>query len=289
MLSLLTPHRVPGPHRVLRIAVADQRGFTLIEVLVAMVTGVIVTGALFTILDFSVKQSSRLSGVAQATQVGRGAMTRIVEELHSSCLASGFTPVMEKSSPTKLILVNGYNEKEPEKVKGEEPKEPPAELLASGIHKDVIEYEKATGRLIDTTYRASNNTPLSTAEKFAWEATPTSKVRLAEHVTQMEEGGKTLPVFKYYAYTTTPATLTSAPATTLNEETLTKTEASTLTEAEAKNVAGVVVSFRTAPYSKEARISSASEKATFADLSTQTTFAFSAPNSETAISAAPCE
>ncbi len=285
MLTLLPPHRPRRAGRVLRTAARDQRGFTLVETLVAMVTGVIVTGALFTILDFSVKQSSRLSGVAQATQVGRGAMTRVVEELHSSCLANGFTPVMEKSSPTKLILVNGYNEKE-------EPKnavEPPAELLASGIHKDIIEYEKGTGRLIDTTYRASSNTPLSTPEKFAWEATPASKVRLAEHVTQMEEGGKTLPVFKYYAYTTTPATATTAPATTLNEETLTKTEASTLGEAEAKTVAGVVVSFRTAPYSKEARISSASEKATFSDLSTQTTFAFSAPNSETPISAGPCE
>ena len=77
-----------------------------------MVTGIIVTGALFAILEFSVHQSSRLSGVAQATQVSRTAMTRIVDELHSACLSTGFTPrPRRRSAPTKLIFVNGYNEK----------------------------------------------------------------------------------------------------------------------------------------------------------------------------------
>jgi Tfp pilus assembly protein PilW len=274
----------------LRVIGRDQRGFTLVETLVAMVTGIVVTGALFTILDFSVKQSARLSGSAQATQVSRVAMTHVVEQLHSACLAAGFTPVIKESSPTKLIFVNGYDEKE-------EPKnavEPPAELPAGSIHKDVIEYSKATGRLTDTTYKATSNVPLAETasnafEKYTFPATG-STVRLAEHVTQMEEGGKVIPVFQYYAYATTSSSASGVAASTLNEKaSLTTTETSQLTEAGAKTVASVVISFRTAPPKLEAHLSSNSEKGTLADLSTQTTFAFGAPNSETSIKASPCE
>ena len=127
-----------------------------------MVTGVIVTGALFAILDFSVRQSSRLSGVAQATQTGRVAMTRIVDELHSSCICRRLPPVIEGSTPSKLIFVNGYDEKEEPKEKSEEP---PAELPPASIHKDVIEYNRATGKLVDTVYTATSNVTLANGEQ----------------------------------------------------------------------------------------------------------------------------
>ena len=91
--ELLAPHPpAPTPLR----AAERQRGFTLIEMLVAMVTGVIVTGALFTILDFS-SSSPRVSRASpRRPRSGRAAMTRIVDELHSSCLSGRFTPVMRK-------------------------------------------------------------------------------------------------------------------------------------------------------------------------------------------------
>ena len=215
-------------------------------------------------------------------------MTQIVEQLHSACLSEGFTPVIKESSATKLIFVNGYDQKE-------EPKnavEPPAELPAASIHKDVIEYNKTTKLLTDTTYKATSNQPLFEPEAKAFEkyafATTGTTVRLAEHVSQMEEGGSVVPVFKYYAYATSSSATTGAPATTLNEHSLTS-ETSTLPEASAKEVASVVVSFRTAPTKLEARLSNKSEQGTFSDLTTQTTFAFGAPNSENAIQAGPCE
>jgi Tfp pilus assembly protein PilW len=265
----------------------DRSGFTLIETLVAMVTGVIVTGALFAILEVSVRQSSRLSGVAQATQVSRTAMTHVVDELRSGCLSSGFTPVIggaevaKASTASRLVFVNGYDEKT-SKVE-----EPPAELPAAGIHKDVIEYNEGTKQLIDKTYIATSNTPAETAEKYTFNANPSSTVKLADNVTPVEEEGKTKPIFEYLSYNTASSSGTNEAATTLNEkEPLTATP---LTEANAKNAASVIVRFRTAPPTKEIRQNATPEKNTFADQTSQTIFAFSAPNSETTIVAGPCE
>jgi Prokaryotic N-terminal methylation motif len=278
----------------------DQRGFTIIETLVACVTGVIVTGALFTILDFTVKQNSRLSGYAQASQVSRLAMTRIVEELHSACLASGFSPVISTtgnlSGPSRLVLVNGYNEKTEAEAKKEKEtgvvSYPEAELRAESIHKDVIEYK--SGKLTDTVYKAESNTPIASgetgyAERYKWAATPFQTRQLAENVSQVEEGSEKIPVFRYYAYSKTSHSEAGKAASALEEKSLTPTESSTLTESGAEEVASIVVAFRTGPYSKEKRLTSASEKGQFADLTSQTTFAFSVPNAEAELKAGPCE
>src|ERR1700690_1588251 len=123
-------------------AARDPRGFTLIEVLVAMVTGIIVTGALFAILEVSTRQAARVSEVAQATQVGRTAMTHVVDELHSACLSNGFTPVKPVTTATKLVFVNAYF---PEHAS--EAKEPEYTF----VNKNVIEYVAAKGRLTDVT------------------------------------------------------------------------------------------------------------------------------------------
>ena len=252
----------------LRRRAGDERGFTLIEVLVAMVTGVIVTGALFAILDFSVKQTGRLSEVSQVAQTSGTAMTHVVDELHSACLSPGYAPVKAGSTATKLIFVNAYFPETNEK----------AEAEYKFVRKDELEYV-STGKLTDALSRATGE---ETEGEFPWKASGTTT--LAEGISPFG-GISTEPVFRYYEYSLSSSSGTSeAGASTLKEMTIT-----TLTAAQASKVASVTVSFRTSPTKKEAALSKASEAGLPVDLRTQTTFAFSAPNSESTISAAPCE
>lgn len=80
--------------------VRDERGLTLIELLVSMLMATVVIGALLTILQISTKQTTLASDKVQANQLGRTAMTRIVDELRSSCLNAGFSPIQEKATKT---------------------------------------------------------------------------------------------------------------------------------------------------------------------------------------------
>jgi Tfp pilus assembly protein PilW len=246
----------------------EAHGFTLVEALVAMLTGVIVTGALFTILDFSVKQSSRISQVAQATQVSRTAMTRVVDELHSACLSPGFTPVQAGSGPSKLTFITAYSEAE--------------EIPLKSVHRDEIEYVVASGK----GYLKDKSAIAATEGEFrqytSWGAASTTI--LAENVSPYK-GEVANPIFEYYEYAPVSSTETTTAATTLTKMAV-PTE---LKAAEAAKVASVVVSFRTAPYKKEVKLTTAAEAGTPSDLRTQNTFAFSAPNSESTISAGPCE
>lgn len=255
----------------------NDGGFTLIETLVAMVTGIIVVGALFAILEMSAKQTSRLSQVAQATQSSNTAMTHVVDELHSACLSEGFTPVLAGSTPSSLILVNGYF---PAKIT-----EPTKEPEYTFVRKDTLEYNTGNSHLTDTYVKATAE-PTSGVYS-SWSTTPTT-VLLAEKVSPVKVEGKEQPVFRYWEYATTPTTSTEKAATTLTEIKLGATEA--LTSTQANNVASVTVSFSTAPSEKkEVHLTTASEAGLADSQSTQNTFAFTAPNSESTIVAGPCE
>jgi len=221
----------------------DDHGFTLIETLIAMLTGFVVTGALFAILQISTTQSSRIADVAQATQLGRTTMTHILDETHSACLSAGFTPVQEGSTASKLVFVDGY-----------------------------------TQTLTDFTYLSTGTTTTEEKEVYTFSTTPTpaSGVRIGEHITK----SGTTPIFQYYAYATTSSTSPTAPSSTLNETTPLTVP---LTKATAATAASLLITFKTAPRDGK------TELGRDPVMSTQATFAFEAPNSETPISAAPCE
>jgi type II secretory pathway pseudopilin PulG len=209
-----------------------QQGFTLVEVLVAMVTGLIVIGALFAILEVSLRQTSRLDDRVQSTQLGNAALIRVVDALHSACLSHEATPVQEASGPTKLVFVTGYTK----------------EAVPAANHVT----QKAAGGAWPTF--------------TSWEAG--SSTLLAEDVYEheAEEGGVSHPyVFRYYKYNTAVSSSSTSGLTSLTL--LSPSESTGLTATEAKAAAGVEVAFTTAPVDnnlKEHRSTEFADQVTFA-------------------------
>lgn len=239
----------------------DERGFTLIETLVAILTGVVVTGALFAILEISLRQTTRINDVVQANQFGRIAMTHVVDELHSACIAPAFTPVQSASTPSELWLVNAYSQK--------------SVILKTEAFEHRLYYNESAQTLTDYTYAASGGE----WPNFTFPATPTSTALLAEHVTKGEGNPA---VFRYYKYGTKASGTSETPEATL--ETVEPVKAGGKLESLAATVSSVNVTFKAGP----------TESRTFvghvpAEFSNQTTLSFTSPASENKVSGAPCE
>jgi hypothetical protein len=171
---------------------------TLIEMLVAIVTGVIVTGAAFTILEFSLKQTSRIADRTSANQRGRIAMEKIQLELHSSCVTILVNPVQAGSSATKLIFLSHTA--------------PSAEPFFTSMTEHEIALTGTT--LNDNVYNSTGGT-----ESIGWKFSKTvsSTTVLLTGVSAPSSG----PLFEYLRYTgTSLSTLLAAPELSLAESKL---------------------------------------------------------------------
>ncbi len=236
----------------------SEHGFSLIETMVAMVTGLIVVGALFTVLEVSARQTSRDTDYVQSTQRGRIVMTHLVNELHSACLYLGFTPIQEKSGPNELIFVNAYS----------------AEATPATAFEHIIKFEG--GELVEKTW--ANKTG-SSYPKFEFEtsSTPTNITYLNGKSGDIAEVEGT-HIFRYDKYAA-EATGTS----TTGESALTELTTSPLTAATAKEAAAVTISFRSLPTNKNTKLNRS------LNLESLVTLALDAPRTEAKLSDKPCE
>ncbi len=234
----------------------EESGFSLIEVMVAMVAGIVVTGALFAILEVALHQNSRIDDRVQAQQIASNALARVIDPLRSGCISREATPVQTGSTPTKLIFTTAFSQATTPAV-GEVYKET-VELLS---HKLWMKTQKATAGAWPT-YTSFEE--------------PGKSTLLAENV--YPPSGQTY-LFQYYKYGTKSESTSETALSSL--EPLTNTGA--LSEAEAKSVAGVEVGLLALPQDADTRLNRGAE------LTDQVTFAFSTPNSEGTIKDGPCQ
>jgi len=85
---------------------SDERGTTLTELMVGVAAGMVVISALSMVIISTMHGTARVSARVEATQQGRIVITRVMEQLHSACVAPEVTPVKENSSDTLLRFVH---------------------------------------------------------------------------------------------------------------------------------------------------------------------------------------
>lgn len=84
----------------------DERGTTLVELMVATASGMVIMFAITTVIVVALHSSARVSARVDATQRGRIVIARIMEQLHSACVLPEIAPIQEKSTGTKLRFVH---------------------------------------------------------------------------------------------------------------------------------------------------------------------------------------
>jgi prepilin-type N-terminal cleavage/methylation domain-containing protein len=80
-----------------RFMLRGEAGFTLIELMVAMLLGIIVSTATLAIVITSVHLTSNFDDEVEATQQGRVAMLQITQALDTSCVIAAVAPILPAS------------------------------------------------------------------------------------------------------------------------------------------------------------------------------------------------
>ncbi len=156
----------------------DDSGFTLVEMLVTIVTGMVVILATLSVLDISISQSSRTTERVDADQRGRLAMEKILLELHSSCIALGTTAVEAGSTDKTIKFISQTG----------------AEAYFTKVTKHEISLNTETGNLTDASYVSTNMLePGETTTNWTFASTPTSTQALLTGVSQTPEGSNPTP------------------------------------------------------------------------------------------------
>jgi prepilin-type N-terminal cleavage/methylation domain-containing protein len=192
-----------------RVRARGERGYTLIELLVATVAGLIVCGAAFTILDTSLHFTSRINDQVDASQLGRDAMSTITQNLHSACVAAGVTPIQAGSDGTHLNFISAFG------AGG-------GAVITPTLHNIAL----SGGTLTDTTYAVASGS----APTWTFSTTPSGTRTLVANVSQIPSSQ---PVFNYYAYSGGQLSTTQL--------------ATPLSSSDAASAAEVTIGFVTAP------------------------------------------
>lgn len=105
--------------RFTSIDLTASAGFTLIEMLVAMASGLVIVGAIVIMVDTSLKTTTRITDTVSAEQQARSGMERLVQDLNSGCVVAGISPIQASnanvtgasttvnSDASHLVFVNG--------------------------------------------------------------------------------------------------------------------------------------------------------------------------------------
>ena len=154
-----------------------EQGITVVELLVAISAGIAVLMGAFAMLNGTLRGSARTQQRVDANQRGRPVMTRIMDELHSVCVAPGIAPLYAGSDDDTAIFLHRTGND-----------------VAPIPDKHVIDL--TAGTITDAEYAPASGS-VGPNYTFAGAATTT---RLLTNVGQASIGGAPVPMFRYYQF-----------------------------------------------------------------------------------------
>jgi prepilin-type N-terminal cleavage/methylation domain-containing protein len=248
----------------------DQRGFTLVEVMIATALGLIVSMGAFSFLEFTSRDVTRITERVHVAQAGRVGLEKIMLELHSVCVAPEVNPIVEKSGESSINFISETGE----------------EAAFATVHEHVITYTPKSGKTEGTlTEQTFLSTGAENKGNYPFSTTASSTTTLLKGVKQTEVTNpvtkvtKPIPIFRYYRYyrkTDTTPTYGELDPTEI---------AVPLTKAEAEEVVKVTVSFTLAPEGKESTTFNGDRPVALED---SATFRLAPPSTSSGTTNSPC-
>jgi hypothetical protein len=155
-------------------SIDDERGTTLMEVMVALSAGIVVLAALSMVIVVSLRESDRVSARVDANQRARIVLGKIVDQLHSACIAPQIAPVQVGSTGTLLSFIHQSGSAVA-----------PIPVLST--------ISLSGGTLSQSDYPSTGGT----APTWTFAATPSSTRQL---MTKISPTAPSSSIFSYYAY-----------------------------------------------------------------------------------------
>jgi prepilin-type N-terminal cleavage/methylation domain-containing protein len=207
---------------------SDESGFTLPELLTSIVIGLIVLMAAFMLLDRAVTGSAQIADREDASQRGRVAMEEITQRLRSEVCLGDAAPIVSGSDTAVTFYTNLSSD-------------------PNAAQKRTLRWVSSEKRLYEDIYTGTGTFPALT-----FPASPNTTRELVRPIVQAtKKSGSTtttLPIFRYYKYTTGTTTGALTPLNT------------PLSSADAGDVVMVAIAFRALPIRK---VEQASDDAAF--------------------------
>jgi hypothetical protein len=240
---------MPAP-RNLPARLREERGVTLVELLVSMTAGVIVVGGLIVILAVALHQNARISDTVQADRLGRTALNQVLAELHSSCTGFGSTAIQAPSTtPTSPLAATGSYNLWFLTAYGSESSG--AAAIKSVTEHDLVWTQTGTsgtgatlGKLTDYSWKSTGGEPPTSAWTFNSVLSPATAEHahvLASNVIPAELNEEPPAIVRYWKYDTTSTDKTYGELLPLASSEFPPTAAI------AKRIASVQIAFTQAP------------------------------------------
>ena len=188
--------------------VRDQRGMTIVELLVGISMTLVVLAAVATLTSSVLHHQDRIVRRVDANSRARPVMTRIVQGLHSACVTSHIVPVRTGSTGTSISFLSRSG-------------------AGVGPTPDLHTITLSGGTLTERVYRANGTTPPDWGG-FTTEIGPPSGTALLTNVSA--PGGT---IFRYYDFINGALSTTPLPVP--------------LTDTNAARVSYVTVTFTSSP------------------------------------------